>query len=137
VSFFVVSRIQLALYYRAMSSIDNHLFPARGPLDTTKRSGRTGRTMVLSGTRQCRPDPSSGSARVPVVLLFPGAAAPRCEPLNRVQRLQELAVPPGNRLERLRSDRAGQHSIRVNDRYRVCFRWEDEYANEVEVTDYH
>jgi len=57
--------------------------------------------------------------------------------LNRVQRLQELAVPPGNRIERLRGDRAGQHGIRVNDRYRVCFRWEDEYADEVEVTDYH
>jgi proteic killer suppression protein len=57
--------------------------------------------------------------------------------LNRVQRLQELAVPPGNRLERLRGDRAGQHSIRVNDQYRVCFRWENGYADEVEVTDYH
>jgi toxin HigB-1 len=57
--------------------------------------------------------------------------------LNRVQSLQELAVPPGNRLERLRGDREGQRSIRVNDQYRVCFRWEDGYADEVEVTDYH
>jgi len=57
--------------------------------------------------------------------------------LNRVQTLRELSVPPGNRLERLRGDREGQHSIRINDQYRLCFRWEDGYANEVEVTDYH
>lgn len=57
--------------------------------------------------------------------------------INRVRELRELAVPPGNRLERLRGDRAGQYSIRINDRYRVCFRWEGDYADEVEVTDYH
>lgn len=57
--------------------------------------------------------------------------------LNRVRDLRELAVPPGNRMETLRGNRAGQHSIRVNQQYRVCFRWEDGYADEVEVTDYH
>ena len=57
--------------------------------------------------------------------------------LNRVRSLGELSVPPGNRLERLAGDRAGQHSIRINDQYRVCFRWEDRYADHVEVTDYH
>jgi len=57
--------------------------------------------------------------------------------LNRVRELRELAVPPGNQLERLRGDRAGQHSIRINDQYRICFQWEGEYADEVEVTDYH
>ena len=57
--------------------------------------------------------------------------------LNRVRGLQELRIPPGNRLERLRGDRAGQHSIRINDQYRVCFRWEGGYADEVEVSDYH
>ena len=57
--------------------------------------------------------------------------------LNRVRELRELNVPPGNRLERMRGDRAGQHSIRINDQYRVCFRWGDGYADEVEVTDYH
>ena len=51
--------------------------------------------------------------------------------------LLELSVPPGNRLERLRGERAGQNSIRINDQYRVCFRWEDGYADDVEVTDYH
>lgn len=57
--------------------------------------------------------------------------------INRVRNLIELAVPPGNRLERLRRDRDGQHSIRINDQYRVCFRWEGGDAYEAEITDYH
>ena len=57
--------------------------------------------------------------------------------LNRVQGLRELSVPPGNPLQRLRGDRAGQYSIRINDQYRICFRWEEGYADDVEVTDYH
>lgn len=57
--------------------------------------------------------------------------------LNRVRDVAELRIPPGNRLERLRGDRAGQWSIRVNEQYRVCFRWEDGHADDVEVTDYH
>lgn len=57
--------------------------------------------------------------------------------LNRVRDRAELRVPPGNRLERLRGDRAGQHGIRINDQYRVCFRWEEGHADQVEVTDYH
>jgi toxin HigB-1 len=52
-------------------------------------------------------------------------------------RLEDLAVPPGNRLEPLSSNRKGQHSIRINDQYRVCFVWEDGDAYDVEVTDYH
>jgi proteic killer suppression protein len=51
--------------------------------------------------------------------------------------LRDLASPPGNRLEALRGDRAGQHSIRINDQFRVCFRWENGDAFEVEITDYH
>ena len=57
--------------------------------------------------------------------------------LNRARDLWELAVPPGNRLERLKGNRRGQHSIRINEQYRVCFTWEGSYADEVEVTDYH
>lgn len=57
--------------------------------------------------------------------------------LNRVRELRELVVPPGNRLERLRGNREGQHSIRVNQQYRVCFHLEDGYADQVEVVDYH
>ncbi|HRC87245.1 MAG TPA: type II toxin-antitoxin system RelE/ParE family toxin [Thermoanaerobaculia bacterium] len=52
-------------------------------------------------------------------------------------RLQDLAVPPGNRLEALKGDRRGQHSIRVNDQYRICFRWTAAGAQDVEIVDYH
>lgn len=61
----------------------------------------------------------------------------KLDQLNRVRVLAELAVPPGNRLERLRRDRVGQYSIRINEQYRVCFRWEKDYAYEVEIADYH
>ena len=57
--------------------------------------------------------------------------------LDAATRLDEMRVPPGNRLEGLRGDRKGQHSIRVNDRYRVCFRWHDGHAYDVGVVDYH
>jgi proteic killer suppression protein len=51
--------------------------------------------------------------------------------------LEDLSVPPGNRLEKLRGDRAGQHSIRVNDQWRICFWWKDGDAFDVELVDYH
>lgn len=57
--------------------------------------------------------------------------------LNAASRLEDLRVPPGNRLEALKSDRAGQHSIRVNDRYRVCFVWTDAGPANIEIVDYH
>ena len=57
--------------------------------------------------------------------------------LNRASTLQDLRVPPANRLEKLVGDRMGQYSIRINDRWRVCFTWEDENAYNVEVVDYH
>ena len=57
--------------------------------------------------------------------------------LHTVTRLQDLNIPPANRLEALKGARRGQHSIRINDQYRICFRWEDGYADDVEVTDYH
>ena len=57
--------------------------------------------------------------------------------LNRASLLTDLRVPPGNHLEALKGDRAGQHSIRVNDQYRICFRWKDGDAYDVELTDYH
>ncbi|HET9064992.1 MAG TPA: type II toxin-antitoxin system RelE/ParE family toxin [Gemmatimonadales bacterium] len=57
--------------------------------------------------------------------------------INRVRDLRDLSIPPGNRLERLKGNQAGQHGIRINDQFRICFRWEDGYADDVEVTDYH
>jgi proteic killer suppression protein len=57
--------------------------------------------------------------------------------LHRARVLRDLAVPPGNRLEALKKDREGQHSIRINDRWRICFRWEEGNALDVEIVDYH
>ena len=57
--------------------------------------------------------------------------------LNRVALLNELRVPPNNRLEALKGKRQGQHSIRVNDQWRICFRCENGHAYDVEIVDYH
>ena len=57
--------------------------------------------------------------------------------LDSASSLKDLASPPGNRLEALRGNRKGQHSIRVNNQFRICFRWQNGDAYEVEVTDYH
>ena len=66
-----------------------------------------------------------------------GVARRKLDQVNRVKQLLALAVPPGNRLERLLGDRKGQHSVRINDQFRVCFRWEAGDAHEVEIADYH
>jgi proteic killer suppression protein len=65
------------------------------------------------------------------------AAKKKLAMLHSAGRLDDLRIPPGNRLERLRDDRAGQHSIRINDQFRVCFMWRDGDAFDVEITDYH
>ena len=57
--------------------------------------------------------------------------------LHRAKQLQDLRVPPGNRLEALKGSRKGQHSIRVNDQYRICFVWKSGDAFNVEMVDYH
>ena len=57
--------------------------------------------------------------------------------LNQAGRLADLRVPPGNRLEPLEGDRAGQHSIRVNDQFRICFRWTNAGPEDVEIVGYH
>lgn len=57
--------------------------------------------------------------------------------LESALELDDLRVPPGNRLEKLRGDRQGQHSIRINDQYRICFVWRGHDAYDVEITDYH
>jgi toxin HigB-1 len=57
--------------------------------------------------------------------------------INQAVRLNDLKVPPGNRLEGLKGDRAGQYSIRINDQFRVCFYWTEAGATDVEITDYH
>ena len=57
--------------------------------------------------------------------------------LHSVRTIQELLVPPGNRLEGLSGNRQGQHSIRINDQWRICFKWLDGNAYDVEIVDYH
>jgi proteic killer suppression protein len=57
--------------------------------------------------------------------------------LEAAGQLSDLRVPPGNRLEALKGNRAGRHSIRINDQWRICFRWEGVDASEVEICDYH
>jgi plasmid maintenance system killer protein len=66
-----------------------------------------------------------------------GVAARKLEQLDSVSRLEELRIPPGNRLEALSRERKGQYSIRINEQYRVCFVWTDDGPDAVEITDYH
>jgi proteic killer suppression protein len=64
-------------------------------------------------------------------------AARKFDQLHRVLDLEELRVPPGNHLEALRGDRQGQHAIRINEQYRICFVWGPDGPDQVEVVDYH
>jgi proteic killer suppression protein len=57
--------------------------------------------------------------------------------LDDAEDLQDLLAPPGNRLEKLKGNRSGQYSIRINDQWRICFEWSDNKANNVEIVDYH
>jgi len=81
-------------------------------------------------------------------LIFEGGASRRYAGLERVIRrkllaihaarlLNDLTIPPGNRLEALHGDRRGQYSIRINDQFRICFRWEEPDAHDVQIVDYH
>jgi proteic killer suppression protein len=73
--------------------------------------------------------------RLPAEILR--ATLRRLRMLNRAGTLQDLRVPPGNRLEALKGNREGQHSIRINDQWRICFRWEQGDAHDVDIVDYH
>ncbi len=64
-------------------------------------------------------------------------AARKLEQIDSVIAVEELRIPPGNRLELLKGDRLGQYSIRINSQYRICFFWENASAEEVEIVDYH
>lgn len=66
-----------------------------------------------------------------------GVAFRKLRMLNRAATLQDLKVPPGNRLESLKGNRQGQHSIRINDQFRICFIWSGHKAYLVEIVDYH
>jgi proteic killer suppression protein len=75
------------------------------------------------------------SRKFPVSILR--SAIIRLAMLNRSGKLDDLKIPPSNRLEKLSGDREGQCSIRINDRYRVCFKWQENNAYDVEIVDYH
>jgi proteic killer suppression protein len=64
-------------------------------------------------------------------------AGRKFDALDSAESLEDVRVPPGNRLEALKKDRKGHHSIRINDQYRICFRWTDAGPEELEVVDYH
>jgi len=83
------------------------------------------KTAEIWSTGKTGAGPPAGVTRRKLAILD-GAAA-----------LDDLTRPPGNRLEKLRGDRLGQHSIRINDRYRICFVWRGHDAYDVEITDYH
>ena len=75
--------------------------------------------------------------RISRFVFIENVARRKLRQLEIATRLSDLSVPPGNRLEALKGTRAGQHSIRVNDQYRLCFRWTDRGAEDVEIVDYH
>ena len=74
---------------------------------------------------------------VPRFRAFERVARRKLMYLHRARTLRDLRVPPGNRLEALKGDRKGQHSIRINDQRRICFSWRDGDAFDVEIVDYH
>ena len=79
----------------------------------------------------------AGGRRVKRFVNIEAVARRKLRQLEIAGRLADLRVPPGNRLEALKGARAGQYSIRINDQYRVCFRWTSGGAEDVEIVDYH
>lgn len=79
----------------------------------------------------------SNGIRIARFSTFERVALRKLRQLQIANTLDDLRVPPGNRLETLKGDRKGQYSIRINDQYRVCFRWTDAGAHDVEIVDYH
>ncbi len=79
----------------------------------------------------------SKSRRVRRFVNIERTALRKLRQLQVAERLSDLKVPPGNRLEALKGNRKGQHSIRINDQYRICFRWTAAGATNVEIVDYH
>ena len=78
---------------------------------------------------------AESSRRLPLMIQRVARRKPLA--LHAATEVRQMAVPPGNRLETLKGDRAGQHSIRVNDQWRICFRWREGNAYDVQITDYH
>ena len=95
------------------------------------------RTLLDPGTEDVFDGVDSRAARRACPQNLWRVARRKLDPLNRVRDVNDLAVPPGSRLELLRGDRSGQYSTRINNQYRICFRWERGHADQVEITDCH
>lgn len=97
--------------------------------------------MILSfkdlGTEDIFNGENTKSARKTCPQTLFGVAFRKLDQIDSAVELNDLRVPPGNRLEALEGDRIGQHSIRINDQYRICFIWTKNGATEVEIVDYH
>lgn len=90
-----------------------------------------------SGTRDIFNGIDSKSARRALPRALHAKAAELLDRLNAAVSVNDLRTPAGNRLEKLGGDRAGQHSVRINDQYRICFTWAEGEAQNVEIVDYH
>ena len=88
------------------------------------RDDETATVWSGSRSRKLPPDIQDGALR-------------RLRMLNNAKRLEDLRIPPANRLEALKGNRKGQHSIRINQQWRICFVWRDNNAHDVEIVDYH
>lgn len=97
--------------------------------------------MIVSFADSATGDIFNGTNSAPARKCLPrdlwSIAARKLDLLDSAEELADLRVPPGNRLEALKADRAGQHSIRINDQYRICFNWSDAGPENVEIVDYH
>jgi toxin HigB-1 len=89
------------------------------------------------GTKDVWDGKRSGDARKTCPDNILSVAYRKLDMISQAVRLDDLRAPPANRLEKLKGDRAGQYSIRINNQVRVCFNWTDAGATEVEITDYH
>jgi proteic killer suppression protein len=92
---------------------------------------------MIKSFRCAETEALAGGDRVKRFANIADAARRKLRQLEIAGRLDDLRVPPGNRLEALKGNRAGQHGIRINDQWRLCFRWTTSGAEDVEIVDYH
>jgi proteic killer suppression protein len=95
------------------------------------------RTFADQGTEDVFDGKNSGSARRACPRSLWKVAYRKLDQLDSAMELMDLRIPPGNRLEALKGDRKGEHRIRINERYRICFKWTDAGPEDVEIVDYH
>jgi proteic killer suppression protein len=95
------------------------------------------RSFRNQGTEDVFNGKESKAARRTCPLQIAKVARRKLDQLDSVDRLNQMAIPPQNRLQALKGDRKGQHAVRINDQYRICFRWTGAGPEDVEITDYH